>query len=119
MEPVILLVDDNEEILEFISEDLESKYTMLTATDGKKALDILQKESVQLVISDIMMPEIDGWQVLQTLRAVPETATIPVIICSVFNDPQLAYSLGASLFISKPVSRKDLLAALHRLNVVS
>jgi CheY-like chemotaxis protein len=55
---------------------------------------------------------------LQRLRAMPHTAAIPVIICSVFNDPELAYSLGASVSLPKPVSRQDVLEALRGLGVV-
>jgi CheY-like chemotaxis protein len=65
-----------------------------------------------------MMPEVDGWEVLQTLRMRPQTATTPVIICSVINDPELAYSLGASLVLPKPVSRDKVLSALRQLKVV-
>jgi CheY-like chemotaxis protein len=52
------------------------------------------------------------------MRTRPKTAAIPVIICSVFNDPELAYSLGASLFLPKPVSRDGILAALRQLDLV-
>jgi CheY-like chemotaxis protein len=65
-----------------------------------------------------MMPEMDGWEFLQRLRARPQTAATPVIVCSVINDPELAYSLGASLFLPKPIGRDDVLVALHQLGVV-
>jgi CheY-like chemotaxis protein len=65
-----------------------------------------------------MMPEMDGWELLQRLRTAPQTAATPVIICSVFNDPELAYSLGASLFLPKPVKRDEVLAALCQLDIV-
>jgi CheY-like chemotaxis protein len=70
------------------------------------------------IILDVMMPEMDGWEFLQRLRARPETALIPVVICSIFNDPELAYSLGASLYLPKPVSRDNVLKALRQLGVV-
>jgi CheY-like chemotaxis protein len=65
-----------------------------------------------------MMPEMDGWELLQRLRNHPQTADIPVVICSVINNPDLAYSLGASLFLPKPVSRDDVLEALRQLDVL-
>ncbi len=65
-----------------------------------------------------MMPEMDGWELLQRLNTHPQTADIPVIICSVINDPDLAYSLGASLFLPKPVSRAGVLEALRQLGVM-
>jgi CheY-like chemotaxis protein len=55
----------------------------------------------------------DGWEVLQRLRNHPTTRHIAVIICSVFNDPELAYALGASSFLSKPVKREDMIKALR------
>jgi CheY-like chemotaxis protein len=65
-----------------------------------------------------MMPEMDGWELLQRLRSHPSTAAIPVIICSVFNDPELAYSLGASTILTKPVKQTDLVDALRQVRVL-
>ncbi|MBC7511171.1 MAG: response regulator, partial [Ferruginibacter sp.] len=62
MLPLILIVDDNEEILEFLERILSNKYTILKAEDGKQAVKILETEAVQLVISDVMMPEMDGFE---------------------------------------------------------
>jgi CheY-like chemotaxis protein len=64
---------------------------------------------------DLMMPHMDGWELLQRLKLAPPTHTIPVIICSVINDPELAYSLGANHFIAKPLNKDALLSALHAL----
>jgi CheY-like chemotaxis protein len=66
----------------------------------------------------VMMPGMDGWEVLQRLRNHPDTQHIPVIICSVFNDPELAYALGASSFLSKPVRREDIIKALRLENIL-
>jgi CheY-like chemotaxis protein len=60
-----------------------------------------------------MMPDMDGWEVLQRLRNHPATQHTAVIICSVFDDPELAYALGASSFLSKPVKREDIIKALR------
>ena len=68
MNPVILLVDDNEEILEFLSTDLGDKYRVITALNGSDALEILNKETVHLVISDVMMPGIDGFQLCREIK---------------------------------------------------
>jgi CheY-like chemotaxis protein len=65
-----------------------------------------------------MMPNIDGWEVLQTLQLDPETKHIPVIICSAWGEPELARSLGAVAFLKKPVIQKDLLDVLLRLGLV-
>lgn len=70
------------------------------------------------IILDIMMPDTDGWELLQRLRTQPTTTNIPIIVCSVFNDPQLAYSLGASAFVSKPTNREEILAVLKDLSII-
>jgi CheY-like chemotaxis protein len=90
----------------------------VAASSGREGLQLAEELSPDAIILDIMMPEIDGWEVLQTLRMRARTAATPIIICSVVNDPELAYSLGVSLFIPKPVSRDKILTALRELNVV-
>jgi len=61
-----------------------------------------------------MMPQQDGWEVLQLLRNRRRTRDIPVLVCSVIDDPELAFSLGAAEFLAKPVKREELLEALER-----
>jgi len=68
MQPVVLLVDDNDEILEFLERMLKSKYAILKAEDGAEALKILERESVQLIISDVMMPVMDGFELCKKLN---------------------------------------------------
>jgi CheY-like chemotaxis protein len=70
------------------------------------------------ILLDVMMPAMDGWEVLQALQTNPQTGTVPVIICSVFNDPDLAYSLGADRFLAKPINRDDVLDALQSLGIL-
>ena len=65
MLPAILLVDDEEEILEFLERILKRKYTIFKAENGQDALKILATEAVQLVVSDVMMPEMDGFELMQ------------------------------------------------------
>jgi CheY-like chemotaxis protein len=80
MEPVILIVDDNNEILEFLSENLKSKYLVLTASNGEEAFQILEKDSVHLIVSDIMMPVMDGFQLCKTIKSSFNHCHIPVIL---------------------------------------
>ncbi len=70
------------------------------------------------IILDIMMPEVDGWELLQRLHTRASTSGIPVIICSAFSDPELAFSLGAASCLSKPLQRQDLLVALRHAGVI-
>jgi Amt family ammonium transporter len=71
-----------------------------------------------VIVLDVMMPGMHGWEVLQRIRNHPQTAQIPVIICSVVNNPELAQALGASTFLPKPIRQEDVLTALGRVGVV-
>ena len=105
--PVILLVDDNEEILDFLSDDLDEKYTVLKAFNGKEALGIVQKEPVQLVISDIMMPEMDGFELCKTIKCNFELSHIPIILLTAKTSLQSkieGLEIGADAYVEKPFS---------------
>ena len=88
MLPIILLVDDNEEILEFLERILKSKYTIAKAKDGQDALTVLDKETVQLVISDVMMPIMDGFELCRRMKSNFEYSHIPVILLTAKNSIQ-------------------------------
>ena len=116
---LILVVDDNEGLVEMLSRYLAGhQCRVITATSGLDGLKLAQDLIPDALILDVMMPGASGWEVLQTLRSQPETATLPIIVCSVFNDPELAYALGATRFHSKPIRRDTILATLRELNVV-
>jgi DNA-binding response OmpR family regulator len=107
MNPVILLVDDSEEILEFLSTDLGDKYRIITALNGKDALEILNKETVHLVISDVMMPGIDGFQLCREIKTNINYSHIPVIMLTAKNSLQSkieGLEHGADAYIEKPFS---------------
>ncbi len=117
--PTVLVIDDNEGLVELLSRYLaDHACRVMPAASGQEGLKLTQELAPDAVILDIMMPEMDGWEVLQRLRTLPQTTDTPVIICSVFDDPGLAQSLGASLFLHKPVSRDDVLSALRQLDIV-
>ena len=116
---LILVVDDNEGLVELLDRYLTGHdCRVLTATNGPEGLKLAQDLIPDAIILDVMMPGASGWEILQTLRSQPKTATVPVIVCSVFNDPDLAYSLGATRFHPKPIRRDTILDTLHELNVV-
>jgi len=109
--PYILLVDDNEEILDFISEELSEKYTILKAFNGKEALDVLQEEAVQLVVSDIMMEVMDGFELCRRIKTNFEYSHIPVILLTAKNTLQSkieGLEIGADAYIEKPFSPEHL-----------
>ena len=117
--PTILVIDDNEGLVELLDRYLTGHACrVVPAASGREGLELAEAIRPDAIVLDVMMPEVDGWEVLQTLRTRPQTASVPIIVCSVFNDPELAYSLGASLFLPKPVRRDDVLTALRRLGVV-
>ena len=111
MKPVILLVDDNEEILEFLSDDLSEKYTVLTAPDGGAALQVLAEESVHLVITDVMMPVMDGFELCRQIKSDFTFSHIPVIMLTAKNTLQSkieGLETGADAYIEKPFSPEHL-----------
>jgi CheY-like chemotaxis protein len=117
--PSILIIDDNAGFLELMETYLAS-YTrqVLTTRSGREGLLLLQDATPDAILLDVMMPDMDGWEFLQRLRNHPQTKAIPVIVCSVISNPDLAYSLGASAVLSKGISQQDLLAALRQVGVL-
>ncbi len=107
MKPVILLVDDNEEILEFIENELTEKYTICKALNGQNALETLKNEVIQLIISDIMMPVMDGLELCKIIKTNFEFSHIPVILLTAKNTLQSkieGIETGADAYIEKPFS---------------
>jgi len=107
MKPVVLLVDDNEEILEFIEHELNEKYTIVKALQGQEALNVLKEEAVQLVICDIMMPVMDGLELCKIIKTHFDYSHIPVILLTAKNTLQSkieGLETGADAYIEKPFS---------------
>jgi len=107
MKTTILLVEDNQEMLDFIAGDLSEKYEVITALNGKAALEILKTASVQLVVSDVMMPVMDGFELCRTLKSNFEFSHIPVVMLTAKNTMQSkiqGLELGADAYIEKPFS---------------
>jgi CheY-like chemotaxis protein len=114
----VLVIDDNEGLAYLFERYLaDQACQVVAANDGQEGLNTARTASPDVIVLDVMMPDIDGWELLQRLRADPATAGTPIVICSVINDPELALSLGASAFLVKPFDRTDVLAVLHRLDV--
>ena len=114
----VLVIDDNEGLIALVERYLSTQICrVIKAGNGPDGLQLAQDLTPDAIILDIMLPKIDGWEVLQRLRADARTMNIPVIVCSVMNEPELAESLGASLVLPKPVSRDTLISALHKVGV--
>jgi CheY-like chemotaxis protein/predicted DNA-binding protein (UPF0251 family) len=115
-QPTVLVVDDNADILDLFRHYLMSNgYRAVTTSLASEALALASATKPYAITLDIMMPEQDGWDVMQVLLNRPETHNIPIIICSVLQARELALSLGATTFLEKPVSEHSLIAALQRL----
>lgn len=115
-EQVILVIEDNESVIKAFQRYLNGyNYRVVGVTDATQALEIARSLLPAMITLDIMMPNQDGWETLQMLKNNPETNEIPVVICSVLQDPDLAMSLGAAGFLNKPVAQTELLATLDQL----
>lgn len=113
--PSILVADDDPETLLLYQRFLPSSdYALRVARNGPEVTAQLADSLPDLIILDVMMPREDGWMILQRLRTLPETASIPVLVYSVLAQPSLALSLGAVGVLRKPVTEADLLAAVKQ-----
>ena len=111
----ILVVDDNPDTISLFKRYLANlPCQLLSAQDEKDAIAIARQTPLACIILDIMLPEKDGWQILQTYKSHPMTEHIPVLICSVLEMKDLAASLGADGYIKKPPSRDEFLAVLRQ-----
>ncbi len=113
---VVLVVEDDPHSFELISTYLgEAGYQVVHAADGEEAMKAARSIHPAIITLDIILPDKDGWKILQELKDSPDTRDIPVLITSVLQDEETGFALGAADYIVKPVSRRDLLERLERL----
>ena len=116
----LLVVEDIPNVLELLEVTLRFQgYEVISARNGEEALKILEKESPALIITDILMPKLDGFAFVQKLRSNPKTMGLPVIFLTATyvtpEDQTFAMSLGASRFIEKPIDTEDFLLTIAEL----
>ena len=112
----VLVIDDNADALQLLQRYAAyTRYRVFPAQDAAQAVALAQEISPQAIVLDIMMPRVDGWDLLGQLRNDPTTKAIPVIACTILAQEEMAISLGVAAFLQKPVSRRAFLAALDRL----
>jgi DNA-binding response OmpR family regulator len=116
---LILIADDSRTIVSMVASRLErSGYEVLTTTNGEDALQLVQQRDPALVILDIEMPKLDGYEVTRRLRAEAATSGVPIILLTSHDteDAQAAgFDAGATEFITKPFSPQELEAAVERI----
>jgi len=113
-EVTVLLVDDNPQNLKVLYETLKDKgYRLLIANEGQKALDLAHRHQPEVILLDIMMPDMDGYEVCERLKADPATADCAVVFLSALDDLQAkvkGFSLGGADYISKPFQSLEVIA---------
>jgi signal transduction histidine kinase/DNA-binding response OmpR family regulator/putative methionine-R-sulfoxide reductase with GAF domain len=113
----ILAIDDDRQVINLYERYLKGQgYEVIAVTDPAEAVQKVRQAQPYAIILDIMMPERNGWQVLEELKATPETRHIPVIVCTIVEDHEKGFSLGAADYLTKPILQDDLVHSLNRLN---
>ena len=114
--PIVLVVDDNQQNLELLQVYLEDvDCQSIPACDGPEALDIIAKEPPDLILLDVMMPKMSGFEVCRRIKNDPKTSDIPVIMVTALNefgDIERAIDSGTDDFLSKPVNKLELLTRI-------
>ena len=114
----VLVVDDERHIVRLVQVNLERQgYEVLTAYDGVECLEKAKAEKPDLIILDVMMPRMDGFEALQRLKSDPETGQIPVIMLTARaqdRDVLQGYQYGADLYLTKPFSPLELISLVKR-----
>jgi signal transduction histidine kinase len=116
--PLVLIIEDDEDASSLLSETIaEAGYRVVLARSGARGLRLARELEPSAITLDIMMPGLDGWRVLQALKAEPRTADIPVIVCSIVDNRPLGYRLGASDYLIKPIEPERLRETLEDVGV--
>ena len=117
----VLLAEDEPNIVESLTFILErSGFDVATTTNGRQALEVALSDTPDILILDVMLPELDGYEVLRRLRADARTKTLPVLMVTAKGpreDRETAMKCGADMFITKPFVNSELIAAVEKLAV--
>ncbi|TKG95530.1 hybrid sensor histidine kinase/response regulator [Puteibacter caeruleilacunae] len=117
--PVLLLVDDSVDLRAFLADALSAQYNVLTAEDGQQGLDILTKERVDLIISDVMMPVMDGFEFCSRVKNDINTSHIPFVLLTAKDSDEdgiKGMEIGADVYLAKPFKMRFLRAQLANLD---
>jgi signal transduction histidine kinase/DNA-binding response OmpR family regulator len=113
--PLVLVIDDDPVARDVLRRSLEKAgFGVITASRGDEGLRLARERAPSAITLDVMMPGTDGWAVLSELKGDPQTAQIPVVMVTIMEDRNLAFSLGAADFLNKPIDRARLGTVLER-----
>ena len=111
----VLVVDDNADLIHFYQRYVQgTPYLIVPLAEGTRLLEAIEAVKPNAIVLDVMLPDIDGWELLTNLREHPATRSLPVIVCSVVREEELALALGAARYIPKPVRRQEFIQALDQ-----
>lgn len=116
--PTALLVDDNHDLLEFMRDELSADFNILTASDGTEALKVLAERKVDIIVTDLMMPHMDGIELCRRLKTDDKTLNIPVIVVTAKQDVRSVVeglTVGADDYVTKPFNNEVLRLRMKRL----
>jgi two-component system, chemotaxis family, sensor kinase CheA len=114
-ENLVVAIDDNPDVLQLIAASLEqSPYQVVGVQDPTQAVAVVKELHPKAITLDVMMPQINGWQILHRLKSNPATSTIPVVLLTVLEDRSAGHVLGADEYLVKPVGRDTLLSTLRQ-----
>jgi CheY-like chemotaxis protein len=114
LEPItVLVVDDNADALELLKRYASgTRYRLIATRDPERVIALAEQHAPRVILLDIMMPQVDGWQVLASLRQRPAASQTRILVCTILAQEALALSLGANGLLRKPITRQTFLAAL-------
>jgi CheY-like chemotaxis protein len=116
--PAALIVEDDMTCVYLWQRYMKrSGFRAISTQEGKEALDMARRERPDLVVLDVMLPDTNGWEVLQALKADPSTCDIPVLICSALCEEKRSLAKGADGYLQKPILYEDFLAALSSMHM--
>lgn len=117
---IVVIIDDDRASLELLTAYLVGTgLHVVRARNGRDGLDEIRRHRPVAVVLDIRLPGIDGWAVLERLRSDESTRDVPVIIASILDEKSRGLALGAAGYLTKPISREHLIAALQEAKVLS
>ena len=111
----VLVIDDNMDLVHFYRRyTAGTRYHIVHAAQGRRVLETIAATAPDLIVLDVMLPDVDGWELLVHLHEHPASRDIPIIVCSVVREQDLALALGATLYLAKPVHRQEFIQALDQ-----